>query len=135
MKIGILPAILLICAGCSELGEMQTTRARINTFDAGRESWQIYDYTGGSGNQNVFYLTSWEERGGVGDSGYVWADDSRWRIDTPEDPHSILPLILYHRWIAEDLEEGGEYDSPAHGISGGGGPRPSGRPGVGPPPR
>ena len=106
MKIGILPAILLICAGCSELGEMQTTRARINTFDAGRESWQIYDYTGGSGNQNVFYLTSWEERGGVGDSGYVWADDSRWRIDTPEDPHSILPLILYHRWIAEDLEEG-----------------------------
>ena len=66
MKIGILLAILLICAGCSELGEMQTTRARINTFDAGRESWQIYDYTGGSGNQNVFYLTSWEERGGVG---------------------------------------------------------------------
>ena len=106
MKIGILPAILLICTGCGELDEMQRTSARINTFDAGRESWQIYDYTGGSGNQNVFYLTSWEERGGVGDSGYVWADDSRWRIDTPEDPHSILPLILYHRWIAEDLEEG-----------------------------
>ena len=106
MKFGCLAALLLISIGCGGMESMPTTTERINTFDAGRESWQIYDYTGGSGNENVFFLTSWEKTGGVGNSGYVWGDDSRWRIDTPEDPHSILPLILYHRWIAEDLEEG-----------------------------
>lgn len=106
MKLGCPAALLLISIGCGGMESMPTTTERINTFDAGRESWQIYDYNGGSGNENVFFLTSWEQTGGVGNSGYVWGDDSRWRIDTPEDPHSILPLILYHRWIAEDLEEG-----------------------------
>ena len=106
MKFGCPAALLLISIGCGGMESMPTTTERVNTFDAGRESWQIYDYNGGSGNENVFFLTSWEKTGGVGNSGHVWGDDSRWRIDTPEDPHSILPLILYHRWIAEDLEEG-----------------------------
>lgn len=106
MKIGSLAALLLLSFGCGGMESMPVSTERINTFDAGRESWQVYDYNGGSGNENVFFLTSWEKTGGVGNSGYVWGDDSMWRIDTPEDPHSILPLILYHRWIAEDLEEG-----------------------------
>ena len=37
--------------------------------------------------------------GGVRDSGYIWADDSRWRIDTPENPHSILAFIIYRGWV------------------------------------
>ncbi len=85
---------------------------RVNSFDTGRESWQIYDYNGGSGGQNVFFLASWEKTGGLENSGYIWADDSRWRIDTPEDPHSILPLILYHRWVALDAEEDGSNATP-----------------------
>jgi len=86
---------------------------RVNTFDNDRESWQIYDYNGGSGGKNnVFFLASWERTGGLGNSGYIWADDSRWRIDTPEDPHSILPLILYHRWVALDAEAGGPNETP-----------------------
>jgi len=32
-------------------------------------------------------------------TGYVWSDDSRWNIDTPETPHSILALIMYHNWV------------------------------------
>ena len=39
----------------------------------------------------------------MNDSGYVWADDSRWSIDTPEQPHSILPFIFYRNWRNEDL--------------------------------
>ncbi len=32
-------------------------------------------------------------------SGYVWADDSQWRIDTPESPNSILAFIIYRSWV------------------------------------
>jgi hypothetical protein len=80
----------------------------VNTFDRDRESWQIYDYNGGiAGGGNVFFLPTREKTGGVGDSGYIWADDSRWRIDTPENPHSILAFILYYQWIALDAKEPG----------------------------
>ncbi|NUQ64903.1 MAG: hypothetical protein HUU20_20765 [Pirellulales bacterium] len=80
----------------------------VNTFDRGRESWQIYDYNGGIANGgNVFFLPTWEKTGGVENSGYIWGDDSRWRIDTPEDPHSILAFILYHHWITLDEMEPG----------------------------
>lgn len=73
-----------------------------STFDEGREGWQIYDYNGGiKGGGNVFFPATWEKTGGVKDSGYIWADDSRWRIDTPENPHSILAFILYRAWVKE----------------------------------
>ena len=73
-----------------------------NGFDAGPEGWQVYDYNGGvAGGGNVFHPVTWEKAGGVHDSGYVWGDDSRWRIDTPEDPHSILAFILYRSWVKE----------------------------------
>jgi hypothetical protein len=64
------------------------------------EAWRAYDYSGDgqAGGRNVFYAVTWERTGGVGDSGYIWADDSRWRIDTPEQPHSILAILVYQRW-------------------------------------
>lgn len=57
------------------------------------ENWYVYDYDGGSGlNVNVFYP--------VEDNGeYVTADDSKWRVDTPEDPDSVLAFIRYQRWV------------------------------------
>ena len=86
---------------------------RVDTFDRNRESWQTYDYNGGGGGKNnVFFMTTWERTGGLGNSGYIWADDSRWRIDTPEEPHSILPLILYNRWVALDTEDGSANETP-----------------------
>ena len=132
MRLGrFLSALVIGCLSCGSEGEpgrivpvgstekrrqegdnVQKDGIRTNTFDSGRESWQIYDYNGGSGGENVFFLTSWENGGGVGNSGYIWADDSRWRIDTPEDPHSVLPLILYHRWVALDAEEAGSNKTP-----------------------
>ncbi|NUQ65715.1 MAG: hypothetical protein HUU20_24865 [Pirellulales bacterium] len=92
---------------CDGLGA-EPRKQIVNTFDQGRESWQIYDYNGGiAGGGNVFFLPTWEKTGGVNDSGCIWADDSRWRIDTPENPHSILAFILYHHWITLDEKEPG----------------------------
>jgi hypothetical protein len=77
----------------------------VDTFNAGGQGWQIYDYNGQpfgtEGGVNVFYPVTWESSGGVGDSGYVWADDSRWRIDTPETPDSILSFIIYQSWVGQ----------------------------------
>lgn len=64
------------------------------------EAWRAYDYAGDgeAGGLNVFYPLTWQESGGVNNSGYVWADDSRWRIDTPEKPVSILAMLVYQDW-------------------------------------
>ena len=99
-------SLWLSVAVCSAGAGAEPSPGVVNTFERGRESWQVYDYNGGiAGGGNVFFLPTWEKTGGVGDSGYIWADDSRWRIDTPEDPHSILPFLLYHRWVALDAQE------------------------------
>jgi hypothetical protein len=68
--------------------------------DQESEIWRVYDYGGDgqAGGRNIFYPVDWVATGGVNDSGYVWADDTRWRIDTPEKPVSILALILYQNW-------------------------------------
>ena len=71
-----------------------------NHFTGGHEGWRIYDYNGGKpGGGNVFFPATWEKSGGVENSGYIWADDSKWRIDVPEKPHSILPFIIYRHWV------------------------------------
>lgn len=68
-------------------------------FNAGHEAWTIYDFNSGDPNgANVFYAASHHSTGGVNDSGYIWADNSRWLIDTPESPHSILALLTYPQW-------------------------------------
>jgi hypothetical protein len=97
-----------LVALCVERAGAEPRQEIVNTFDQGRESWQIYDYNGGiAGGGNVFYLPTWEKRGGVANTGYIWADDSRWRIDTPENPHSILAFILYYHWMTLDTKEPG----------------------------
>jgi hypothetical protein len=87
--------------------EPETSGGAVYTFESGAEHWQIYDYTGGkTGGTSVFHPATWERSGGVLDSGYVWADDSRWRIDTPEKPPSILAFFIrrsYARQGAVDL--------------------------------
>lgn len=75
-----------------------------NSFDKGPEGWCSYDYHASivAGGHNIFILTTWAREGGVANSGYVWADHSRWSTDTPERPVSILPLLFYRHWINED---------------------------------
>ena len=75
-----------------------------NSFERGPEGWCSYEYHASmvAGGQNIFILTSWRPGGGVGNGGYVWADQSRWSADTPEKPLSILPLIHYRSWVNED---------------------------------
>ena len=51
--------------------------AVVNTFEKGPEGWCSYDY-----------------HASIIASGYVWADHTRWSIDAPERPISILPFIL-----------------------------------------
>lgn len=69
-------------------------------FESSDGGWRIYDYDGGTGvAKDHYYPVTWEKTGGVKNSGYIWGDDSRWRIDTPEKPHSILALIHYRNWV------------------------------------
>jgi len=73
-----------------------------NTLNAGREGWRVYDYNGKpypqTGGKDVWFDAKWHKSGGVGDSGYISGDDSMWRIDVPEDPMSILALMIYQNW-------------------------------------
>ena len=74
-----------------------------NSFEKGPEGWHSYDYHAGIvAGAGIFLLTTWQREGGVDNSGYVWADQSRWSTDTPERPISILPLIFFRRWIGKD---------------------------------
>ena len=76
--------------------------AVVNTFADGPEGWCSYEYHASMiAGANYFVLTTWAANGGVGDSGYVWADHTRWSTDAPERPVSILPLILYRNWVGE----------------------------------
>src|SRR5690606_3638234 len=70
------------------------------SFSNGSDRWKPYDYDGGLyGNGNVFFPASWSESGGADGGGFIFADDSRWQIDTPESPHSILALLTYPSWV------------------------------------
>ena len=74
----------------------------LNTFEKGPEGWCSYDYHASIiAAANYFVLTTWDEHGGVDDSGCVWADHTRWSTDAPERPISVLPLILYRNWVGE----------------------------------
>ena len=76
--------------------------AVVNTFEKGPEGWCSYDYHASIiAGQNYFVLTTWEESGGANNSGYVWADHTRWSIDAPERPISNLPFMLYRNWLGE----------------------------------
>ena len=68
-------------------------------FDTGSEKWAVYEYEASVvEGRNVFLPVTWVESGGVRDSGYVYAEDLQWSIDTPEVPHSILAFIYYRKW-------------------------------------
>ncbi len=75
-----------------------------NGFDKGPQGWCTYDYHWSivSSGKNVFILANWEGEGGVDGGGYVWTDHSRWSADTPEEPVSILPFLLYTSWVDLD---------------------------------
>lgn len=69
------------------------------TFSKGHDTWVSYDYNGGDPlGKNVFYAASYSTTGGVNNGGYIWTDASRWLIDTPETPHSVLALLTYPQW-------------------------------------
>ena len=74
----------------------------MNTFDTlGKaEAWHSYDYDAGvEAGRDTFFPVTHEATGGAFNSGYIWTDDSRWRIDSPEQPNSILALIYYRDWV------------------------------------
>ena len=108
----VLCSCLLGCQQTQDLAENETRQegggANIvlwQSFDHEQgkgEAWNIYHYNGGIEFEERgpdYYPVSWESSGGVRNSGYIWADDSRWRIDTPEEPDSILAFIYYRKWV------------------------------------
>ncbi len=70
----------------------------LNSFDSSSSNWRSY-WWGIAGDVAIdrFYSVTWENSGGVGDTGYVWTDDIRWSIDWP-DSNSILAFIKYQSW-------------------------------------
>jgi hypothetical protein len=75
-----------------------------NSFEKGPEGWHSYDYHADvvAGIPGFYVLTTWEKEGGVDNTGYVWADQTRWSTDVPEMPISILALISYRRWTGQE---------------------------------
>ncbi len=59
------------------------------------ESWKSYEYFPGG---HIYRDIAYDPLGGVDGRPCVWADDSLWTIDTPENPHSILFLLHYRFW-------------------------------------
>lgn len=58
---------------------------------ASLQRWYSYEYVGPG---HVFHAVRYEKSGGPDNLPFIWADDSMWSIDTPESPHSILPLLF-----------------------------------------
>ena len=78
---------------------VQSMPTIIYSFDLDDECWRVYDYEAHARVTPVHAVKpGWEYSGGVDDSGYIWADDRLWTIDTPEKPHSILALFYYRQW-------------------------------------
>jgi hypothetical protein len=63
-------------------------------FAEGHDYWSAYPYNAGMPHWgNVFYpATHFSD-------GYIVTDASRWAIDTPEDPDSVLAMLTYPSWI------------------------------------
>lgn len=74
-----------------------------NTFNNSYDNWYSYHYRENL-YYNVFYPATFEYKGGAEDnSGYIFTDDSRWSIDFPECPNSVLALLTYARWSNNDV--------------------------------
>jgi len=69
-------------------------------FETGADYWISYDYNADRATyENVFYAASWASQGGSDGGGFIFADDSRWRIDTPETPALVFPLAIRSEWL------------------------------------
>ena len=66
-------------------------------FDNWNERWATYQDAYGYGN--IFFPMSHESTGGADGGGFVWTDSSRWRVDPPENPDSMLIALAYWRWL------------------------------------
>jgi hypothetical protein len=66
-------------------------------FGTWNERWATYLDSYGYGN--IFYPMTYQATGGADGGGFVWTDASRWRVDPPEDPDSILVAVNYWRWL------------------------------------
>lgn len=75
-------------------GKMIFPRASINTdFHDWNNQWVSYGYDVNN-HFNTFYPYSMGHN-------YGWVDDSRWGLDTPEYPQSVLFAMNYMRWISD----------------------------------
>lgn len=71
------------------------------TFDDGNAFWWSYLYDD-SFSGNIFYPTTWHTKGGAENSGFISTDHSRWAIDSPENPDSVLALLTYRNWTRSE---------------------------------
>lgn len=63
----------------------------------GNDVWSAYDYNGGMNSENnVFYPVTRLP-------GEFLVDSSRWRIDTPETPDTVLAMLTYPSWADSNI--------------------------------
>jgi hypothetical protein len=70
----------------------------VHRFDQWHERWATYQDAWGYGN--VLLPMTHETRGGAHGGGFVWTDASRWTVDSPEEPDSVLVALTYWRWMS-----------------------------------
>jgi hypothetical protein len=68
-----------------------------SNFTTWNNHWMSYMDSYGYGN--VFYPFSHKKISANNNENYIWVDDSRWTIDYPEQPNSILVGLIYFRWM------------------------------------
>ncbi len=61
--------------------------------------WKSYEYIGPG--DDIAHTVHYENDGGPGNRPYIWADDSMWSIDFPENPNSILSLFFFRNWVCD----------------------------------
>jgi hypothetical protein len=76
-----------------------------DSFEEGDGQWVSYAFTDYIGGGNAYFPVTREPSGGA-QGAYIWNDSSRWSVDTPEKPHSVLTYTLYSNWLGCNLIRG-----------------------------
>ena len=58
-------------------------------------NWKSYEF---NSQTDYYHPVRLESNGGPKGRPCIWADDTMWSIDTPENPVSILPLLVFRNW-------------------------------------
>ncbi len=71
---------------------MRTIEEQNKILDSYLPLWNGYQYLGE--NMHAFTQLGYYSAGGFNNGLYIVSNDSKWTVDTPESPHSILAILM-----------------------------------------